>query len=87
MNSTRFGRAVRITRHASERMRDRGITDELLSDLIETGTVRHKDDIRLWIFKSYPDRDDNLICAAAVLEDEVIIKTVMHHFELKENEP
>ena len=87
MNSTRFGRTVRITRHASERMRDRGITEELLFDLIETGTVRHKDDIRLWIFKSYPDRDDNLICAAAVLEDEVIIKTVMHHFELKENEP
>jgi hypothetical protein len=87
MNSRRFGRAVRITRHASERMRDRGITEELLFDLIETGTVRHKDDIRLWIFKIYPDRDDNLICAAAVLEDEVIIKTVMHHFELKENEP
>ncbi len=87
MNSRRFGRAVRITRHASERMRDRGITEELLFDLIETGTVHHKDDIRLWIFKSYPDRDDNLICAAAVLEDEVIIKTVMHHFELKENEP
>ena len=43
--------------------------------------------LRLWIFRSYPDRDDNLICAAAVLEDEVIIKTVMHHFELKENEP
>ena len=87
MNSRRFGRPVRITRHAAERMRDRGITEELLWDLIETGTVRHKDDIRLWIFKSYPDRDDNLICAAAVLEDEVIIKTVMHHFELKENEP
>lgn len=87
MNSRRFGRTVRITRHASERMRDRGITEKLLCDLIETGTVRHKDDIRLWIFKSYPDRDDNLICAAAVLEDEVIIKTVMHHFELKENEP
>lgn len=37
--------------------------------------------------QEHHDRDDNLICAAAVLEDEVIIKTVMHHFELKENEP
>jgi hypothetical protein len=67
-------------------MRDRGITESLLYDLIETGTLRYKDDFRLWIFKSYTDREDNLICAAAVLEDEIIIKTVMHHFELKESE-
>jgi hypothetical protein len=58
----------------------------LLYDLIETGTVRYKDDCRLWIFKSYTDREDNLICAAAVQEHEIIIKTVMHHFELKESE-
>lgn len=86
MDSHRFNRAVRITRHASERMRDRGITEALLFDLIETGTARYKDDTRLWLFKHYPDREDNLICAAAVLENEVVIKTVMHHFELKENE-
>ena len=86
MKSQRFGREVRITRHAFERMRDRGITESLLYDLIETGTARHKDDVWLWIFKSYTDREDNLICAAAVLEDELIIKTVMHHFELRESE-
>jgi hypothetical protein len=86
MKSQRFGREVRITRHALERMRDRGITESLVYDLIETGTLRYKDDFRLWIFKSYTGREDNLICAAAVLEDEIIIKTVMHHFELKESE-
>ena len=56
MKSQRFGREVRITRHAFERMRDRGITESLLYDLIETGTARHKDDVRLWIFMSYTDR-------------------------------
>jgi L-asparaginase/Glu-tRNA(Gln) amidotransferase subunit D len=26
------------------------------------------------------DRADNLICAVLVLEDAVVVKTVMHHF-------
>ena len=87
MDSQRFNRPVRITRHAGERMKARGISEALLLDLIETGTARHKDETRLWIFKHYDGRDDNLICAAAVLEDCLIIKTVMHRFELEDNEP
>ena len=47
-----------------------------------TGETRYKDVIRLWIFKNYTDCDDNLICAAAVLETAVIVKTILHHFEI-----
>lgn len=52
----------------------------MLLDLIETGDVREKDATHLWIAKQYPERSDNLLCAAAVLEATVVVKTVMHHF-------
>lgn len=55
----------------------------LLLDLIETGTVKHKDDVRLWVFKRYAGRSDNLLCAAVALEGNLIVKTVMHHFTLE----
>ena len=29
-----------------------------------------------------PDRDDNLVFAVLVLENAVIVKTLMHHWEL-----
>lgn len=61
-------------------MAERAITDDVLLNLIETGEVRHKDDVRLWIAKHYPERADNLLCAAVVLETAVVVKTVMHHF-------
>ena len=82
--SRRFGRLVQVTYHAKERMQERRITEELLYDLLETGTAKYKDERRLWLFKAYPDRDDNNICAAVVLEDEVIMKTIMHRWELQE---
>jgi len=76
----RFNLAVHVTRHARERMAERDIDDRLLRDLLETGQTRFKDDIRLWVAKKVPGRDDNLICAAVVLEDRLVVKTVMHHF-------
>lgn len=64
-------------------MSERDITEQLLLNLIETGDVRYKDETHFWIFKSYPDRDDNLLCVAAALEMVLVVKTVMHHFELE----
>jgi hypothetical protein len=61
-------------------MSERSVSDQILVDLVETGEVRHKDEIRLWIAKEYSDRVDNLLCIAAVLESAVVVKTVMHHF-------
>ena len=81
--SGRFQRPVFITRHAQSRMVERDINHAMLLDLIETGTVRHKDTVRVWVFKQYAGRSDNLLCAAVVLEDKLVVKTVMHHFSLE----
>ncbi len=61
-------------------MAERGVNEAILLDLIETGDLRYKDDARLWIAKSYPERADNLLCIAAVLETTLVVKTLMHHF-------
>lgn len=79
--SQRFARPIHITQHAQQRMIQRDMDEALVLDIIETGTLRHKDDKRIWVAKHYTDRTDNLICAAAVLEDRLVIKTVMHHFQ------
>jgi len=81
MFSTRFQRQIQITRHARLRMREREMDDALVLDIIETGTARYKDAARLWLYKQVPGRDDNLLCAAVVLEDRLVVKTVMHHFD------
>ncbi len=79
--SARFQRTVQLTIHARQRMRERGISETLLEDLIETGTLKNKDKEHIWVFKGYPDRQDNLLCVAAVLNDALIVKTVLHHFQ------
>lgn len=81
MYSERFGREVKITRHAMQRMRKRGIADSEVVLLIEEGQTRFKDEHRLWIAHRFEERTDNLLCAPVVLEDELlVVKTVMHHF-------
>ena len=80
MYSGRFDRSVILTDHARRRMAQRGISETLLLDLVETGEIRYKDETHLWIARHYPDRRDNLLCAAAVLEEVLVVKTVMHHF-------
>ena len=82
MFSRRFQLEVLITQHARQRMVDRDIDDALLLDMIETGETRYKDDRHLWVFKAYEQRHDNLLCAASVIENHLIVKTVMHHFEV-----
>jgi hypothetical protein len=84
MNSRRFGRPIRLTDHARKRMTERNIDDGLILDIIETGQVKHKDARRIWLFKAYPDRADNLLCVAALLAEALIVKTVMHHFTPEE---
>ena len=81
MFSTRFGRPIHLTFHARKRLVQRAIPEALLLDLIETGTVKHKDARHVWIFKAYVDRQDNLLCVAAIIADALIIKTIMHHFQ------
>lgn len=81
MQSNRFEKDVHLSRHARERMYQRAISEALLQDLLETGTIKYKDAAHLWIAKSFDARTDNLICAAVVLEDKLVVKTVMHYFK------
>ncbi|CDG51004.1 MULTISPECIES: DUF4258 domain-containing protein [Halomonadaceae] len=81
MYSHRFKVDIYITRHARERMASRNITESELLELIERGTVKYKDATRFWIAMHVESRQDNLLSIAAVLEDKLVVKTVMHHFE------
>lgn len=72
-----------MTAHAVSRTEERSIDHARLLDLIESGETRYKDLTRLWIHKEYPDRNDNRLCAAVLLTEHVlIVKTVMHRFEI-----
>ena len=81
MYSERFGRDVKITRHAMQRMRTRCITDLELAVLVEEGQTRYKDEHRLLVAHGFEERLDNMLCAPVVLEEKLlVVKTVMHHF-------
>lgn len=83
MRSTRFGKDVAITVHAHERMRERDIDEATLLDTIETGVLQRIEGDHAFVFKHHPSRRDNLVCAAVVDEDRLIVKTVMIHWRLR----
>ena len=80
MFSNRFQRPIVISSHARMRMAERDISEAMLLEVIDSGDTRYKDATHLWAFKEFPERHVNLLCAVLVLEDQVIVKTVMHHF-------
>ena len=84
MFSRRFGLPVRITRHAAARMMERRISEDDLLAVLEWGEVRHKDERRFWVYHALAGRDDNLVCAAVVAEDALVVKTVMIRWEVME---
>ncbi len=63
--SERFQRRVWLTDHALARAAERKISVETLLDVIETSTLREREQGRCWIWKA----------------DALIVKTVMHHFD------
>lgn len=63
-------------------MTERDISDAVLLEVIDSGETRYRDSSHLWAFKEFPERHDNLICAVVILEDAVVVKTVMHHFSI-----
>ena len=82
--SQRFLRPIVVTRHASERMQSRKVGADVVLKIIDTGYLRYSDPVRLWAWLELPYRQDNLLCLALVLEDAVVVKTVMHHWEVIE---
>lgn len=53
----------------------------LVLRVIAEGQTRYSDPTRLWSWLQVPGRNDNLLCAVLVLEDAVVVKTVMHRWE------
>ncbi len=86
MFSIRFQRDVAITHHARLRMAERRISDAMLLEVIDRGEIRYRDANHLWAFKAFPDRNDNLMCAVLILEDVIVVKTVMHNFSIMERQ-
>jgi hypothetical protein len=82
--SQRFQRPVAITRHAAARAEERGVGETVILEVLESGTIKDKDTKRKWIYKDIPDRSDNLICLAVVVEEAVVVKTVMIHWRVIE---
>lgn len=58
-------------------MAKRRITLSEIKQLIEKGEYQIRDEPHEWIFYHFLVRSDNLICAAIVHEQTIIIKTVM----------
>lgn len=65
-------------------MLERSLNEEILLDLIEQGELKLKDEKHGWLFKTYPHRNDNLICIAVIIDKAIIIKTVMINWQLGE---
>jgi hypothetical protein len=75
--SARFGKRVWLTNHAIEAMAKRQVTLAEVKTLIEQGTLSEKGDGHAWISHHFRGRGDNLVCAAVLVADAVIIKTIM----------
>lgn len=81
MHSLRFNLPVVLTEHAQLRMSERHIDLELILDIIESGTLKEAGGSHYWLYKDFPGRADNLLCVAAVIDNVLVVKTVMHHWE------
>ncbi len=63
-------------------MAERDVSAELLLRMIDEGFTRHSDESPFWARLDGSGRADKLVCAVLVLEAAVIVKTVMHRWEL-----
>ena len=83
-HSNRFGMDVVLTRHAVESMEKRNVNLEILQEVLELGEIKHRAGSDMWVFKHIAGRADNLICAAVVVENVMVVKTVMINWELED---
>ncbi len=74
------GLDIVLTVHAQQRARERNINPELIQDIVDNGTQQEAGPGHFWFYKHYPERDGNLLCVAAVIDNVLVIKTVMHHW-------
>ncbi len=82
LHSIRFNLPVVLTEHAKQRMADRNINADLIIEIIDTGTLKDAGGAHYWLYKHIANRTDNLLCVAAVVDNVVVVKTIMHHWEV-----
>ena len=51
--------------------------------IIESGKYRDVGENHGWIYYSFPERDDNMVCAAVVDGEAIIIKTIMIQWHVR----
>lgn len=72
---------VVFTEHAIEQMRLRGISNEDVIRIIESGTSKPKEmKGKYWVYKSLGGRKDNLICISISIEPPnlIVITTLVN---------
>ena len=62
-------------------MAERSMTTALILEIIDTGTHKDAGNGHRWLYKHFDNRADNLLCVAAVIENALVVKTIMHHWE------
>lgn len=64
-----------ITQHARNRMAVRGISEKILIETIKVGKTKKKrpNEEKYWVYKHFPDREDNFICASLAIEPPTLI--------------
>ena len=82
-HSQRFDKKVWLTNHAIESMAKRNITLNEIKTLIEEGLFEIKEYPHGWIFHHFAARIDNLVCAAIVDQQAIVIKTVMINWKIR----
>ncbi|MBB1089715.1 DUF4258 domain-containing protein [Rhodopseudomonas palustris] len=74
-----------MTDHAIEAMYKRHVTVAEIITLIENGDYFEKDKQHGWIFYYFPARSDNNVCAAIVIGQAIVIKTIMVNWTKRSN--
>lgn len=63
-----------VTDHARMRIKSRDLTDEIVVDIIQTGTVKPKSvENRYWIYKDISNRHDKAVCLSVAIEEPNLI--------------
>jgi hypothetical protein len=85
LQSKRFaGMHVVLTQHAQQGARERNISRELILDIVDHGQQQEAGSGHFWLYRHVPARDDNLLCVAVVVDNVLVIRTVMHHWRPSE---
>lgn len=73
-----------FTEHAKIQMKLRDLSEDLIIEVIETGTIREKDKNKFWAYKSIKGRKDNMISVALAIESpHLIVITAMVNWRPK----